>query len=126
MDKQTEQIKQQNMIPITFDHYNRVMCLDLEERGVVITALFEHYADGAINPDGDCIDMSRETWLVLDAIIGQIDRYLAVSKIRSKAGKLGGIKSGESRRKAKAKQIEPKGSDIEPRKRGRPPKKINQ
>ena len=100
--------KEQDAILITFDHHNRILCLDVEERGVLLTALYEHYAAGGIDPDGECKDMSRETYLVLDAMIGQIDRYLAKSKIRSKAGKLGGIASGKSRREAKAKQNEAK------------------
>jgi len=92
--------KEQDAILITFDHHNRILCLDMEERGVLLTAIYEHYAAGGIDPDGECKNMSRETYLVLDSMVGQVDRYLAVSKIRSKAGKLGGIASGRSRREA--------------------------
>ena len=92
--------KVQDAILITFDHRDRIFSLSLEERGVILTALYEHYMDGGINPDGDCCDMATNTWLVLDTIVGQVDRYLKTSKIRSIAGKLGGINSGASRRKA--------------------------
>ena len=114
MDEQNNPQKEQDAILITFDHYNRVMFLNLKERGVILTALFEHYADGEINPDGDCKDMSRETWLVLDAIIGQVDRYLAIKKIKSKAGKLGGAPKGNQNASKQAKTSKNKQKQPEP------------
>jgi len=105
--------KIQNGFLITFDHRSRLKVLSMRDRGLVFTALFEHYQDGQINPEGECANLSEKAFLVLDAIVGQIDRYLKLGKIRSKAGQLGGAPKGNqnARKTSKFNQIQAKTSN---------------
>jgi len=86
--------KKRDAIPLSFDHYGRIMRLSLKERGVVMTALFEHFVTGQVNPAGDCANMNDKCWLVFDAMVGQVDRFTAISAARSEAGKKGGAPTG--------------------------------
>jgi len=102
-DQQKRAPKDQDAILIAFDHRERLLCLTIEQRGILITALYEHYCDGEIKPGGECKEVFEDPllWVVLDGFVKQSDRYLKRSNIRSIAGKMGGAPKGNQNAKKK-------------------------
>lgn len=88
------------------DFWNVVKMLNVEQRGILFTAIYAH-EQGDELPDMDDLTMMAYT-IIKTTLERDGEKYERIKANRSKAGKKGGAKSGESRRRDEAKGSKPK------------------